>query len=153
MVSGKKGGTKVKRTGARRRCRRNGQWRQYSTLPLQSLRKHSASLSTNELRELDLFPNFSREDDKRSRIQLRKRKNGCSFPFRMGQWPRITADPALAENLWEAGLNSVFSDIDVRGRRTVGLNPNRVLQVAHLSVGLLQVTLHMSHKFVLLQTC
>ncbi|KAL3680802.1 hypothetical protein R1sor_023758 [Riccia sorocarpa] len=109
MAGGKKGGKKVKRTGARRSCRRNGQWRQYSTLPLQSLRKRSASLSTNKLHELDLFTVI------------------------MGQWPRISADPALAENVWEAGFNSIFSDID--GRRAVGLNPNKILQVAHLSVG------------------
>lgn len=32
--------------------------------------------------------------------------------------------PALAEKLWEAGLSSVFNDIEIHGRRAVGLNPN-----------------------------
>lgn len=33
-------------------------------------------------------------------------------------------DPALAETLWQSGLKKLFSDIKVRGKVAVGLNPN-----------------------------
>lgn len=33
-------------------------------------------------------------------------------------------DPVLAETIWESGLNKFFSDIKIRGRVAVGLNPN-----------------------------
>ncbi|XP_065870581.1 uncharacterized protein [Euphorbia lathyris] len=38
---------------------------------------------------------------------------------------RIAAnDPVLATTLWESGLNNLFSDIKIRGKVAVGLNPN-----------------------------
>ncbi|KAK4436336.1 hypothetical protein Salat_0797300 [Sesamum alatum] len=38
---------------------------------------------------------------------------------------RISVDsPVLAEAIWEAGLNKFFSDIKIRGKVAVGLNPN-----------------------------
>lgn len=33
-------------------------------------------------------------------------------------------DPVLAETLWQSGLKKLFSDIKVRGKAAVGLNPN-----------------------------
>lgn len=33
-------------------------------------------------------------------------------------------DPLLANAIWESGLNKLFSDIKIRGRVAVGLNPN-----------------------------
>ncbi|KAF7821276.1 2-oxoglutarate and Fe(II)-dependent oxygenase superfamily protein isoform 1 [Senna tora] len=33
-------------------------------------------------------------------------------------------DPALADTVWESGLNKLFSDIKIRGKVAVGLNPN-----------------------------
>ncbi|XP_028768522.1 uncharacterized protein LOC114726124 isoform X2 [Neltuma alba] len=33
-------------------------------------------------------------------------------------------DPALADTIWESGLDKVFSDIRIRGKVAVGLNPN-----------------------------
>ncbi|GER27050.1 oxidoreductase [Striga asiatica] len=33
-------------------------------------------------------------------------------------------DPILAEAIWEAGLNKLFSDFKIRGKVAVGLNPN-----------------------------
>ncbi|KAK9060916.1 hypothetical protein SSX86_018096 [Deinandra increscens subsp. villosa] len=33
-------------------------------------------------------------------------------------------DPVLADTLWESGLNKLFSDIAIRGKVAVGLNPN-----------------------------
>ncbi|OVA00147.1 Oxoglutarate/iron-dependent dioxygenase [Macleaya cordata] len=33
-------------------------------------------------------------------------------------------DPVLAETIWESGLNNFFSDIKIRGRVAIGLNPN-----------------------------
>ncbi|KAK7343652.1 hypothetical protein VNO77_12562 [Canavalia gladiata] len=38
---------------------------------------------------------------------------------------RISAnDPVLADTVWESGLNKLFSDIKIRGKIAVGLNPN-----------------------------
>ncbi|GAB2227746.1 hypothetical protein Droror1_Dr00009573 [Drosera rotundifolia] len=33
-------------------------------------------------------------------------------------------DPVLAASVWESGLNKLFSDIKIRGKVAVGLNPN-----------------------------
>ncbi|KAB1210772.1 hypothetical protein CJ030_MR6G019837 [Morella rubra] len=33
-------------------------------------------------------------------------------------------DPVLAETIWESGLKKLFSDIKIRGKVAVGLNPN-----------------------------
>lgn len=33
-------------------------------------------------------------------------------------------DPVLANTVWESGLNKLFSDIKIRGKVAVGLNPN-----------------------------
>ncbi|XP_031394732.1 uncharacterized protein LOC116206103 isoform X1 [Punica granatum] len=33
-------------------------------------------------------------------------------------------DPALANTIWESGLNTLFSNIKIRGKVAVGLNPN-----------------------------
>lgn len=33
-------------------------------------------------------------------------------------------DPVLANAVWESGLNKLFSDIKIRGKVAVGLNPN-----------------------------
>ncbi|KAE8698191.1 putative Peroxidase [Hibiscus syriacus] len=33
-------------------------------------------------------------------------------------------DPALADMVWQSGLSKLFSDIKIRGRVAVGLNPN-----------------------------
>ncbi|XP_030935648.1 uncharacterized protein LOC115960796 [Quercus lobata] len=33
-------------------------------------------------------------------------------------------DPVLAETIWESGLHKLFSDIKIRGKVAVGLNPN-----------------------------
>ncbi|GMN44691.1 hypothetical protein TIFTF001_013883 [Ficus carica] len=33
-------------------------------------------------------------------------------------------DPALADSVWASGLNQLFSDIKIRGKAAVGLNPN-----------------------------
>ncbi|PWA96215.1 2-oxoglutarate (2OG) and Fe(II)-dependent oxygenase superfamily protein [Artemisia annua] len=33
-------------------------------------------------------------------------------------------DPVLADMLWESGLNKLFTDLTIRGRVAVGLNPN-----------------------------
>ncbi|XP_043716591.1 uncharacterized protein LOC122664709 [Telopea speciosissima] len=33
-------------------------------------------------------------------------------------------DPVLAETIWESGLRIIFSDIKIRGKVAVGLNPN-----------------------------
>ncbi|KAL2324484.1 hypothetical protein Fmac_023542 [Flemingia macrophylla] len=33
-------------------------------------------------------------------------------------------DPVLADTIWESGLNKLFSDIKIRGKVAVGLNPN-----------------------------
>uniref|UniRef100_A0A2N9FVJ6 Prolyl 4-hydroxylase alpha subunit domain-containing protein n=1 Tax=Fagus sylvatica TaxID=28930 RepID=A0A2N9FVJ6_FAGSY len=33
-------------------------------------------------------------------------------------------DPVLAETIWESGLHKIFSDIKIRGKVAVGLNPN-----------------------------
>lgn len=33
-------------------------------------------------------------------------------------------DPDLADAMWRAGLNRLFSDIKIRGKVAVGLNPN-----------------------------
>ncbi|XP_042504903.1 uncharacterized protein LOC122081738 [Macadamia integrifolia] len=33
-------------------------------------------------------------------------------------------DPVLAETIWESGLRNIFSDIKIRGKSAVGLNPN-----------------------------
>lgn len=33
-------------------------------------------------------------------------------------------DPALADALWQSGVSKVFSDIKIRGKAAVGLNPN-----------------------------
>ncbi|XP_058104716.1 uncharacterized protein LOC131248460 [Magnolia sinica] len=34
------------------------------------------------------------------------------------------SDPILAETIWESGLKRIFSDIKIRGKVAVGLNPN-----------------------------
>lgn len=33
-------------------------------------------------------------------------------------------DPVLAEMVWESGLSKLFTDIKIRGKLAVGLNPN-----------------------------
>lgn len=33
-------------------------------------------------------------------------------------------DAVLADTIWESGLNKLFSDVKIRGRTAVGLNPN-----------------------------
>jgi len=33
-------------------------------------------------------------------------------------------DPVLADSIWDSGLNKLFSDITIRGKVAVGLNPN-----------------------------
>jgi len=33
-------------------------------------------------------------------------------------------DPVLADTIWESGLSKLFSDIKIRGKVAVGLNPN-----------------------------
>ncbi|KAH9647334.1 Fe2OG dioxygenase domain-containing protein [Citrus sinensis] len=33
-------------------------------------------------------------------------------------------DPVLAETVWESGLSKLFTDIKIRGKLAVGLNPN-----------------------------
>lgn len=33
-------------------------------------------------------------------------------------------DSVLAETIWESGLHKLFSDIKIRGKVAVGLNPN-----------------------------
>jgi hypothetical protein len=33
-------------------------------------------------------------------------------------------DPVLADSIWDSGLNKLFSDIRIRGKAAVGLNPN-----------------------------
>lgn len=33
-------------------------------------------------------------------------------------------DPVLADTIWESGLDKLFSDIKIRGKAAVGLNPN-----------------------------
>ncbi|XVE64143.1 hypothetical protein DITRI_Ditri07aG0078000 [Diplodiscus trichospermus] len=33
-------------------------------------------------------------------------------------------DPVLADNIWQSGLSKLFSDIKIRGKVAVGLNPN-----------------------------
>lgn len=33
-------------------------------------------------------------------------------------------DPVLADTIWESGLNQLFSDVKIRGKVAVGLNPN-----------------------------
>ena len=33
-------------------------------------------------------------------------------------------DPVLAYTIWQSGLNKLFSDIKIRGKVAVGLNPN-----------------------------
>lgn len=44
-------------------------------------------------------------------------------------------DPVLADTLWESGLSKHFSDITIRGKAAVGLNPNirlyRFVQTYH----------------------
>lgn len=33
-------------------------------------------------------------------------------------------DPVLADSIWDSGLNKLFSNIRIRGKAAVGLNPN-----------------------------
>jgi hypothetical protein len=33
-------------------------------------------------------------------------------------------DPVLADSIWDSGLSKLFSDIKIRGKSAVGLNPN-----------------------------
>lgn len=36
----------------------------------------------------------------------------------------LVDDPVLADTIWESGLSKLFSDIKIRGKVAVGLNPN-----------------------------
>ncbi|KAL2641712.1 hypothetical protein R1flu_009299 [Riccia fluitans] len=102
--------------------------------PWPALKKRSAILSRNELRELDLFtvPNFLSVKECETFVQnalalvfQHQGSRGPAYGEAYRDNGRVSVQsPALADRLWEAGLNSVFSDIDVRGRRAVGLNPN-----------------------------
>ncbi|KAG6554176.1 hypothetical protein Mapa_004092 [Marchantia paleacea] len=102
--------------------------------PWPALKKRSAILSRNELRELDLFtvPNFLSIKECEAFIQCavslgfqHQGSRGAAYGEAFRDNGRVSVQsPALAEKLWEAGLSYIFNDIEIHGRRAVGLNPN-----------------------------
>ena len=57
-------------------------------------------------------------------------------------------DPVLADTIWVSGLNQLFSDIKIRGKVAVGLNPNirfyRLVEVSLFAKSSMAVKLYIT---------
>ncbi|KAI3985526.1 hypothetical protein MKX01_033840 [Papaver californicum] len=91
-------------------------------------------LQINLLKETHLFtvPNFFTSVESKGFVQAAElmgfTHQGSLGPTRGEAFrdnDRISVnDPVLAQTIWESGLNKFFSDIKIRGKVAVGLNPN-----------------------------
>ncbi|KAA8533792.1 hypothetical protein F0562_031309 [Nyssa sinensis] len=96
--------------------------------------KPKANLRMNRLKDTDLFtvPDFFTSAESKAFI---KAAESIGFVHQGSLGPtkgeayrdndRISVnDPVLAATLWESGLNKLFSDMKIRGKVAIGLNPN-----------------------------
>ncbi|KAI3889250.1 hypothetical protein MKW92_038542 [Papaver armeniacum] len=91
-------------------------------------------LQINLLKETHLFtvPNFFTSAESKGFVQAAElmgfTHQGSLGPTRGEAFrdnDRISVDdPVLAQTIWESGLNKFFTDIKIRGKVAVGLNPN-----------------------------
>ncbi|KAI3943777.1 hypothetical protein MKW98_004282 [Papaver atlanticum] len=91
-------------------------------------------LQINLLKETHLFtvPNFFTSVESKGFVQAAElmgfTHQGSLGPTRGEAFrdnDRISVDdPVLAQTIWESGLNKFFTDIKIRGKVAVGLNPN-----------------------------
>ncbi|KAK3177271.1 hypothetical protein Dsin_032718 [Dipteronia sinensis] len=94
--------------------------------------KHKLNLRISPLKDTDLFTvqNFFTSAESKAFI---KTAESLGFVHQGSQGPlkgeayrdndRISVnDPALADTIWNAGLNKLFTDIKIRGKVAVGLN-------------------------------
>ncbi|XP_020208709.1 uncharacterized protein LOC109793659 isoform X1 [Cajanus cajan] len=96
--------------------------------------KPKKDLQITRLRDFDLFTvqNFFSSAESKSFVKIAE-SIGFSHQGSLGPTKgeayrdndRISVnDPVLADTIWESGLNKLFSDIKIRGKVAVGLNPN-----------------------------
>ncbi|KAF5731118.1 2-oxoglutarate and Fe(II)-dependent oxygenase superfamily protein isoform 1 [Tripterygium wilfordii] len=96
--------------------------------------KPKQNLQIKRLKDIDLFtvPNFFTSAESKAFIEAAE---GIGFVHQGSLGPtkgeayrdndRISvSDPVLASAIWESGLDKLFSDIKIRGKVAVGLNPN-----------------------------
>ncbi|KAK2653730.1 hypothetical protein Ddye_013586 [Dipteronia dyeriana] len=96
--------------------------------------KPKLNLQISPLKDTDLFTvqNFFTSAESKAFI---KTAESLGFVHQGSQGPlkgeayrdndRISVnDPVLADTIWNAGLNKLFTDIKIRGKVAVGLNPN-----------------------------
>ncbi|MCL7024247.1 hypothetical protein MKW94_028143 [Papaver nudicaule] len=117
--------TRGKTMAEKRKDQKNSKWPKIS--PKQDLQ-------VNLLKETHLFtvPNFFTSVESKGFVQTAESlgftHQGSLGPTRGEAFrdnDRISVDDAvLAQTIWESGLNKFFSDIKIRGKVAVGLNPN-----------------------------
>ncbi|PKI35770.1 uncharacterized protein LOC116206103 isoform X2 [Punica granatum] len=96
--------------------------------------KPKPNLQINRLKETDLFtvPNYFTSAESQTFVKVAESigftHQGSLGPLKGEAYrdnDRVSVnDPALANTIWESGLNTLFSNIKIRGKVAVGLNPN-----------------------------
>ncbi|XP_048326464.2 uncharacterized protein LOC107414416 [Ziziphus jujuba] len=120
-------GTKKRKMGERR-------GNSAATAPKWPLIKPKQNLQITRLKDTDLFTvqNFFTPAESKAFV---KAAESVGFVHQGSLGPtkgeayrdndRISVnDPVLADTIWESGLNQLFSDVKIRGKVAVGLNPN-----------------------------
>lgn len=121
-------------TSRRGRKRKMGERKETTTDPKWPSIKPKNNLHITRLRDFDLFTvqNFFSSYESKAFIETAE---GIGFTHQGSLGPakgeayrdndRISVnDPVLADSIWDSGLNKLFSDIRIRGKAAVGLNPN-----------------------------
>ncbi|KAJ4836713.1 hypothetical protein Tsubulata_031907 [Turnera subulata] len=96
--------------------------------------KTKKNLQINRLKDTDLFtvPDFLTSAESQAFVKVAESigfvHQGSLGPTKGEAYrdnDRISVDdPVLANTVWESGLNKIFSDIKIRGKTAVELNPN-----------------------------
>ncbi|KAH1191091.1 hypothetical protein GmHk_20G058469 [Glycine max] len=93
--------------------------------------KPKKNLQISHLLDFDLFSvqNFFSSAESKAFVKIAEEIGFAHQGSRGGEAyrdnDRISVDdPVLADTIWESGLSKLFSDIKIRGKVAVGLNPN-----------------------------
>ncbi|XVF09754.1 hypothetical protein REPUB_Repub07fG0123000 [Reevesia pubescens] len=124
------GGTKKRKMGDRRAADN----KKATSIAKWPLVKPKLNLQITRLKDNDLFTvqNFFTSSESKAFI---KAAESIGFEHQGSLGPtkgeayrdndRLSVnDPTLADTIWQSGLNKLFSDIKIRGKVAVGMNPN-----------------------------